>query len=259
MKNSLIAVLGFSPPVVTEFVKYMVEGVRLYVSDLTVVATEEKRVLEGLRLVEAAVKNRYPRIRFHEWRLPFEDVTSEAETYSFMELMGKMLYDQRAVHRVDSVHLCLAGGRKDMGITAALLSQYFGVNGVYHVIMPDVQVYNAELERLRKNIEELAASENPLEYYVQHIDIFEPLMFPPLDRYVVIKIPLIPYPYSILRKVFLLLGKDGVEIGRTGLPLDVLTGLAAAGLVRISSKGVVRPLEEGRRLYQILSKTGVAK
>jgi CRISPR-associated protein Csx14 len=165
MKNSLIAVLGLSPPVVTEFVKYMVEGEGLRVSDLTVVVTEEKRVLNGLRLVEAALKDRYPRIRFHEWRLPFEDVTSVDETYAFMELMGKVLCRQRAVHKVDSVHLCLAGGRKDMGITASLLAQYFGVNGVYHVVMPDVQVFNVELERRREDIERLASSENPLEYY----------------------------------------------------------------------------------------------
>ena len=258
MKNSLIAVLGLSPPVVTEFVKYMVDGEGLRVSDLTVVVTEEKRVLNGLKLVEAAVKNRYPRIRFHEWRLPFEDVRSVEETYTFMELLGRLLHRQRAVHKVDSVHLCLAGGRKDMGITAALLAQYFGVNGVYHVVMHDVQVFNIELERIREDIQRLASSENPQEYYRQHMDIFEPIMFPPLDRYVVIKIPLIPYPNNVLRKVFRLLGVDSLEMDRAGLPPDVLEGLEAAGLVRISSKGIVRPLEEGRRLYQILSKTSIA-
>jgi len=257
MKNSLIALLGFSPPVVTEFVRYMVEGEGVRVSDLTVVATEEKNVQEGLKLVEAAVKNRYPKIRFHELRLPFVDVTSVSETYTFMESMGKLLYDQRAAHQVDSVHLCLAGGRKDMGITAALLAQYFGVNGVYHVVMPNVQVFNAELEKLRRNIEELASSGDPLEYYKQHVNIFEPLMFPPLDRYVVIKIPLIPYPINILRKVSRLLGSDRVKTERAGLPPDVLMGLKAAGLIRISSQDVIRPLEEGRRLHRILVRIGI--
>jgi hypothetical protein len=61
----------------------------------------------------------------------------------------------------------------------------------------------------------------------------------------------------MLKKVFRLLGADSLEMYRTGLPLDVLDGLAAAGLVRISSKGVVRPLEEGRKLHQILSKSGI--
>jgi hypothetical protein len=65
MKNSLIAVLGFSPPVVTEFVKFMVEGEGLRVTDLTVATTEERQVLDGLRLVEAAVRYRYPWIHFH--------------------------------------------------------------------------------------------------------------------------------------------------------------------------------------------------
>jgi len=257
MKNSLIAVLGFSPPVVTEFVKYMVEGEGLRVTDLTVVTTGEKQVLDGLRLVEASMRHRYPRIHLHEFRLPFEDVRSAEETYKFMELMGKLLHAQKTVHGVDSVHLCLAGGRKDMGITAALMAQYFGVNGVYHIVMPDVQVFNAELEKLRTDIEKLAASEDPIEYYKRHIDVFEPLMFPPLDRYVVIKIPLIPYPSSFLRKVFGLLKSDSVEAERAGIPSDVLAGLAAAGLVRVSSKGVIRPLEQGKRLLQALSGAGL--
>jgi CRISPR-associated Csx14 family protein len=257
MKNSLIAVLGFSPPVVTKFVKFMVEGEGLRVTDLTVVTTEERQVLDGLRLVEAAVRHRYPWIHFHEFRLPFEDVRSVEETYRFMGLVGKLLHAQKSVHGVDSVHLCLAGGRKDMGITAALMSQYFGVNGVYHIIMPDIQVFNAELELLRSDIERLAASADPIEYYRQQMDVFEPLMFPPLDRYVVIKIPLIPYPASVLRKVFRVLKSDRVEVGGSGLPADVLSGPEAAGLVRVSSKGVVRPLEQGKRLLQALSSTGL--
>jgi hypothetical protein len=89
------------------------------------------------------------------------------------------------------------------------------------------------------------------------MDVFEPLMFPPLDRYVVIKIPLIPYPASVLRKVFRVLKSDRTEVGRSGLPADVLSGLEAAGLVRVSSKGVIRPLEQGKRLLQALSSTGL--
>ncbi len=84
-------------------------------------------------------------------------------------------------------------------------------------------------------------------------------MFPPLDRYSVIKRPLIPYSNNILRKVFRLLGTDSVEVERTGLPMDLLTGFAAAGIVRISSKGVLRPLEDGRKLHQIFSKAGMGK
>jgi DNA-binding cell septation regulator SpoVG len=46
--------LVFSPPVVTEFVKFIVEGEGLRVTDLAVVTMEERQVLDGHRLVEAS-------------------------------------------------------------------------------------------------------------------------------------------------------------------------------------------------------------
>jgi DNA-binding cell septation regulator SpoVG len=46
--------LVFSPPVVTEFVKFIVEGEGFRVTDLAVVTMEERQVLDGHRLVEAS-------------------------------------------------------------------------------------------------------------------------------------------------------------------------------------------------------------
>jgi len=253
VKISLVCTLGVSPPVVTEFVRYMVDGEGLPVSDVTVVATDNPVVLSGLVLVKAALASRFPKIRFHEKILPFDDVRSLEETYMFINEMGRLLADQRRLHHVDAVHLSLAGGRKDMGITAALLASYFGVNGVYHVIMPEVQIVNEKLEALRREIENLASSGDPLSYYNRLKEEFDPVMYPPLGEYTVIKIPVIPYPLTMLRRIRRILTGEKLEKRAANLPDDVLIGLQASGLIRITSKGTVYATDLGRKVYDLLN------
>jgi hypothetical protein len=45
----------------------------------------------------------------------------------------------------------------------------------------------------------------------------------------------------------------------TGIPIDVIDGLAAAGLIRVTSKGTIYTLEQGQKLHQILSEAGIEK
>jgi CRISPR-associated protein Csx14 len=259
VKTSLITTLGTSPPVVTEFVRYMQEAEKTNATDLTIVTTQEKKVLEGLELVKQAIKDRYPNLRQHIKTLPIKDVATEEENYTFMKFMAQLLTEQQTIHRVDSTHLSLAGGRKDMSITAALLAQYLGVNGIYHIVMPNIDLVNMELEQLRPKITELANSQDKQAYYQQHKNIFEPLLYPPFHQYRVIKIPIIPYPKTILRKIHQLLAKPKTEKPPTGIPIDVIDGMAAAGLIRVTSKGTIYTLEHGQKIHQILSDAGVEK
>jgi len=257
LKTSLIATLGTSPPVVTEFVCYMQEAERINATDLTIIATEEERVLEGLELVKQAIRDRYPGVRQHIKTLPLRDVATEEENYTFMRYLAELLIEQHVLHRVKSVHLSLAGGRKDMSITAALLAQYLGVNGVYHIVMPTIDLVNLRLEVLREKIAELAKSEDKEKIYNQNRGEFEALLFPPLHQYNVIKIPIIPYPRAILRKIYHLLGRPKTDKAAAGIPLDVIDGMAAAGLIRVTSRGTIYPLEHGKKLHRILSEAGI--
>jgi CRISPR-associated protein Csx14 len=259
VKTSLIATLGTSPPVVTEFLRYMQEAEKTNATDLTIIATQEQKVLEGLELVKQAIKTRYPTIHQHTKILPIKDVTTEEENYTFMKNMAQLLVEQHTTHKANSIHLSLAGGRKDMSITAALLAQYLGVNGVYHIVMPNIDLVNTQLEQLRRKIKELAESQDKQAYYQQHQEEFDKLLFPPLHQYRVIKIPIIPYPKTILRKIHQLLAKPKTEKPPTGIPIDVIDGLAAAGLIRVTSKGTIYTLEHGQKLHQILTEAGIEK
>jgi CRISPR-associated protein Csx14 len=257
VKTSLIATLGTSPPVVTEFVQYMQEAERVGATDLTIIATQEQRVLEGLELVKQAIEDRYPAIHQHVKILPIRDVASEEENYTFMGYVAQLLMEQHTVHRVGSIHLSLAGGRKDMSVTAALLAQYLGVNGVYHIVMPDIDLVNTRLELLRGKIAELASSENKKDYYNRNREEFEALLYPPLNQYRVIKIPIIPYPRKVLRRIHQLLAEPKADRPPAGIPGDVIRGMAEAGLIRVTSRGTIYRLEHGRRLHQVLSGAGI--
>lgn len=139
-----------------------------------------------------------------------------------------------------------------MCITLSLIGQYFGINGVFHIIMPDVKSFNIELERRRHEIKELAESSDKEAYYEAHKEIFDSLMYPPLSAYAVIKIPVIPYPRITLNDVTRLLGQSkAVEKIRSSLPLDVIERLESSNLVRISSKKIY-VTDEGRAFAKIL-------
>jgi CRISPR-associated protein Csx14 len=252
LKVSVIAPVGTSPPVVTEFVQYVEGFLEKRVTDLTVIATREPMVLEGVELIAAALRRRYPHVHLHLVRLPFSDIGSQEDNLEFMRISARILRDQREVHKADLIYLCVAGGRKDMCITLSLIGQYFGVNGVFHIIMPDVKSFNAELERRRHEIKELAEASDKEAYYEAHKEIFDPLMYPPPSAYTVIKIPVITYPRSILNDVVRLL-EQGKAVERTPspLPLDVIEGLESSNLVRTSSKKIY-VTDEGRAFAKVL-------
>jgi CRISPR-associated protein Csx14 len=177
-KVSIIAPVRTSPPVVTEFLQYVEEDMSERVTDLTLIATREPLVLSVVELIEAAVRRRYPHVHAHVVELPFADVTSDREHLEFMKVCARVIRDQHEVHGADKVYLCVAGGRKDMCITMALLGQYLGVNGVFHVVMPDVKAFNVELERARATIEELAKAEDKDAYYRERAELFDPTDVP---------------------------------------------------------------------------------
>ena len=234
-KTSIIAPLGTSPPVITEFLQYIQEAMFEKVTDLTIIATREPTVLEGKELVKAAVKHRYPKVHIHEEELPFTDITSDKDHLEFMKICARILREQREIHRAERVYLCVAGGRKDMCITLSLLGQYFGVNGIFHIIMPEIQAYSAELERIRHEISELTRAENKDQYYKEKIELFERLMYPPLASYKIIRIPIIPIPQNMIQEILKILKAKKLSRKDINIPFNLLKDLQASNLIRITN------------------------
>ncbi|MEM4183852.1 MAG: CRISPR-associated ring nuclease [Candidatus Caldarchaeum sp.] len=100
----------------------------------------------------------------------------------------------------DRLYICLTGGRKEMVASMTLLARLSDVEAVYHVVSPEIKVVSAVLERIRKDIEELANSENPNEYYRQKRDVFNPVMYTPSTSYNIIYVSIVPYPQETPHK-----------------------------------------------------------
>jgi len=253
LKASVVAPIGMSPPVVTEFLQYVDDYLDRRVSDLTIIATRETMVRESVILVEASVKKKYPYMHIHVVELPFSDISTQEDSLEFMRICTEILREQREVHKVDRMYLCVAGGRKDMCIALALLGQYFGISGVYHVIMHDVKAYNVQLERLRHAISELASSPDKDGYYEKNREAFEDLMFPHPSSYTVIKVPIIPYPRIALNDIVALLRRTkALRRMDSGLSLDVLERMSISGLIKLTSNRIY-VTDEGRQMGKILS------
>lgn len=176
MKVAVVAPLGMSPPVITSFVHYLGN-----VRDLVVITTSDERVKQGFSLVRTAMKARYGRTRVHEIEVPFEDITTEEQNFEFMRVAGKAIRRQKEKFGSDVVYLNVAGGRKNMCITLSILGQFLNVDGVFHVVSPDVKIVNEMLENLRRDIERIHLAESDeerLRIYEEKARYFDALMFP---------------------------------------------------------------------------------
>jgi len=243
MRTAVISPLGMSPPVVTAFVDYL-GGVR----DLVIITTADKRVKEGFELIKVAMKIRYPRTRIHEVELPFEDVMNEEQNFEFMRIAGRVIKRQKERFGSDPVYLNVAGGRKNMCITLSILGQFLNVDGIFHVVSPNVKIVNETLESLRADIERIYLAEEEdekMRIYREKERYFDSLMFP--RDYEVVRIPTIPIPQDYMRRLVDILFNEKLD----SLTYSEREMLLRRGLI----EGVGRKLkvtEFGKRFAEVL-------
>lgn len=248
-KVSVVAPVGTSPPVVTEFVDYVERVLERKVSDLTLLSTTEETIKQSLLLIQVSLKIHRPRIHTHIVYLPFNDISTQETSVEFTKLTAEILLDQKSKYRADEIYLCVAGGRKEMCVIMSILGQLLPVNGVYHVVMPSVTMYNQQLELLRKDIRELYESKERESFYEERKDKFDSMMFPEPSSYNVIKIPIVPIPVEFLQGFCEL--HQAIAVPTTRFHPKTLQQLEKLDYVRISAKGV-NLTEEGGETKKIL-------
>ena len=128
-----------------------------------------------------------------------------------MRIAGKAIKRQKEKYGSDVVFLNVAGGRKNMCITLSILGQFLNVDGIFHIVSPDVNVVNEMLENLRRDIEaiSLAEDEDKIKIYMEKERLFNSLMFP--KDYEVVRIPTIPIPQDYIKRLVDILYNNKVE------------------------------------------------
>lgn len=251
MKTSIICPVGMSPPIVTELVDYIIKVESKFVSDVVLIATSELEVQKSLEFAKAALQVWYPKMYISVVQLPFSDITSTENNIEFMKICARAIREEREKYKCDYIYLNVAGGRKDMCISLSILAQFIDVDAVFHIIHPDVAVFNLMLERIRKEISDLYESKDKVSFYRQHRERFDSVMFPPLSAYNVIRIPIIPFPKDALGEVAKLLCSE-IPIKRDESKLSwlELERLEKAGLITFLDEKIY-PSEFGKKVARL--------
>ncbi|PWR70457.1 CRISPR-associated protein Csx14 [Methanospirillum stamsii] len=219
MKTAVIAPIGMSPPVITEFI----DGIGEPVSDLVLIATSHPQVLAGVNLVKAGLTRKYQWLRIHVEILPFEDIATSNENFSFMKKAVRIFKEEREKFHCDTIYLNVAGGRKNMCITLALVGQLMGADGVFHLVSHNVEWINERLEMFRAKIGRFGDVSSPEEansLYEEDVLNYDSLLFPDRKSYEIIRIPTLPYPTDYLG--YLVAGMSDRGAGLTGEDKELL-------------------------------------
>lgn len=210
MKTSVIAPMGMSPPVVSEYIDWLFSRDQI-VNDLVIIDTQEDRVRASTELVRIAFLERFPSLNVHVNTLSYLDIDTTERNIEFMRMAAKIIKEERETYGVEKILLNVGGGRKNMCITLTLVGQILGVNGAFHLVNKNVQDINTTLERMRKDIKEIYESgtdEEKLEKYKAKKEEFDNLLFPDKSQYEVIQLPVIPFPREVVGIIKTLMCED---------------------------------------------------
>lgn len=219
MKTAVIAPMGFSPPVITQFI----DGIGEPISDLILLATTCPEIRAGVQLVTTAIQRRYPWVRIHISALNYDDIATNDQNFAFMKKTVRLIREERDYHHCDTIYLNVSGGRKNMCITLALVGQLLNADGIFHVVSRNVEIINQRLEFLRKDIACFGDIFDPAELteaYKEKESEFDSLLFPDRQTYDIIRIPTLPYPMDYLG--YLVAGMKDQGAGLTGDDKDLL-------------------------------------
>lgn len=242
--------MGTSPPVITEFLQYMIDTRGIRVNDVTILNTNDELVTKSTTLAEVGLRHKYPGVKTHIVKLPFPDIESYERSVEFTRIAIRVLKEQKHAYNVDSIFICIAGGRKEACVILSIIAQFFDVSGVYHVISPDIGYANLELERARHNIDELHYSENKDEYYASNKGIFDKLLFPSISFYNVIPIPVFPMELDYAEKIANILKEPNQK--RKEIDYHLLSRLENLGMIKIDRKKIYLK-EESRHMLEIIN------
>lgn len=229
-KKALIIPMGRSPAIATEMVRYLEpEGI----TDVVLVPTKDNFVLAGTRLVEAAMRENYPRIRVHISVSDVVDVVSGEDTIRVMTDLARAVCKEKFDYRVDHLYLSIAGGRKEITVTSTILGLAFGITAIYHVINKEVKSYNDYQEKIKSDIEWFIEPdiERRVERYREQREKLDYLLFPSGSVLEYIKVPTIPYSPGYISFLKRLLHPRGIYFEEEKVNSFTLEMLKRANLI----------------------------
>ena len=254
-KVALILSVGMTPSVVTEMIAYIdkMEGVSL--TDICLLYTDNPKVSTIVRFLEGVIGSRYPKIRVHPRKLPFSDIRSDEDNLQFMKILRETIEYEKDMN-VKKIYLSISGGRKDMSASSVVVASLTWVDGVFHVIHSDVEVYNIHLEMVREEISEIGKADNPIEAFENFMNSsqkakdMEMALFPDAAQLTYIEIPFLPYPPSVLYELKRLSSMGYMSVRDVNIDSETMAVLARQNIILIE-KETVYLTQKGERMFHM--------
>jgi len=252
-----ISTLGRTPAVATQFLSYLIDVANHDIGYLFLISTSDPIVYGGAKLVKKSIENRYGDLIVNILKTEAPDIDSEANLDSYINsLMGGLKNSILSSYReVDLIHLCVAGGRKNMAIISTIYSMIVRPVILYHIINVRVDVTRNQMEGLEDYLVKLAKTEDPsredeiynvlVESRNRYGESIDDILYPPRNDVKVIEMYIPPYPRDYMDFIRYILSKpegyrvdDLKEIFRAAD--TYISSLVISKLVEIDS-GYIKP------------------
>jgi len=133
MSNILIATLGESPIVVTAATKALreLESIAIDIVEILYPSIESERLIGlGYDMIEEHLRDK---CEVRPQPLNFADTNTRETSFEFLQTLNGLLETHE--RNRDDVYLLLAGGRKNMSVLLAVITQFYPcVKGLYHIL-----------------------------------------------------------------------------------------------------------------------------
>lgn len=260
MEELAVITMGKTPAVATQFIDYLRKVERKNIKYIFMISTSDPIVYGGSRLAKISLEERYSDIFIHIFRSDVEDLASKENMDRYINEVMKGLKDWvfYPSREITLIHLCIAGGRKNMTIISTIFSLVMRPVILYHIINRKVDVDRSQLYGWEDLIVELSRAKGDKEIkdiysklkntrnkYGESID---DVLHPPSEDYEVIKIYVPPYPSDYMDFIKFLIsnvnGASVVQLKRIFTRADTyIKPLYMAGLIEYEEKGIIKPTD----------------
>jgi len=237
-KALIFSPIGLSPPVATEFYRYVREDTNYYPYRIILVGTREDRVIGGMEIIKYAIKEIDKKADIWNIYLDYTDVADQESAKDFMRIIFENLVRGIQDNPDSEILINIAGGRKSMVVISTILSLFIRPSKVYHVINRNIQILNEKLEALESLIKKFGEVDEDTrkELFKRYYDEIMDLMYPPKEDISIIEIPLLPYPKKYSEVIVRILEKPR-KLGELKNYMEYIDELLDSKLLKIERIG----------------------
>ncbi len=258
MDEIAVITMGKTPAIATQFVDYIINVRDRPVKNVYLISTLDPLVYGGSILAKMAIEERFNGIYIDILKTEVDDLDSPANVDLYINSLMRELRDRVLSSELYTrlIHLCIAGGRKNMTIISTIFSLIMRPVILYHIINRKHDVHKNRLEGLEDFLLELSktSEEDEIKAIYRELknspnvfgEYVDEILYPSRTEYEVLEMYVPPYPNDYMNFIkFIIRYKNGVSISKIENIFRnadaYIKPLINAGLLEYKGSGIIRP------------------